>query len=69
MSTGCVFSSDTISVTESPTITGVLSFFDVSCNGFCDDSASVIGGGGTPGYTYDWFLVAAPADILIQSGV
>ncbi len=69
LSTGCVFSSDTISVTESPTITGVLSFFDVSCNGFCDGSASVIGGGGTPGYTYDWFLVAAPADILIQSGV
>ncbi len=67
LSTGCAFSSDTIAVTENPSITANVTFTDVTCNGFCDGTAQAFGatGGVTP-YTYDWFMVGTP-DVLVQS--
>src|SRR5690606_13447520 len=45
---GCV-TSDTVSISEPPQITGVVTPSNVSCNGLCDGSATVVAGGGTPG--------------------
>ncbi|MFH2142089.1 MAG: PKD domain-containing protein, partial [Bacteroidota bacterium] len=43
-----------ITITENPAVTAVASGIDVSCNGLCDGSASVIGGGGTGLGTYSY---------------
>jgi gliding motility-associated-like protein len=50
---GCVFS-DTIIVNEPPAITGTTSSTDVTCNGACDGTASVVASGGTGVLTYTW---------------
>jgi gliding motility-associated-like protein len=50
---GCVFS-DTITVNEPPEITGTISQTDVTCNGLCDGTASVVASGGTGALTYNW---------------
>ncbi|MEX1002275.1 MAG: gliding motility-associated C-terminal domain-containing protein [Crocinitomicaceae bacterium] len=52
-STGCV-TSDTISVSEPPEITGSIVPTNVSCNGACDGSATVSASGGTGPLTYAW---------------
>ncbi|MBD3639022.1 MAG: gliding motility-associated C-terminal domain-containing protein [Crocinitomicaceae bacterium] len=55
---GCV-TSDTVSISEPPQITGTVTPTDVTCNGACDGSATVVASGGTPftvgsPYTYTW---------------
>lgn len=44
----------TFSITEPTAITLSSSVTQVSCNGGCDGSATVIATGGTPSYLYDW---------------
>lgn len=44
----------TITVNQPTVLTAVSSSSDVTCFGLCNGSASVIAGGGTPGYTYLW---------------
>ncbi|MBL4705828.1 MAG: SprB repeat-containing protein, partial [Flavobacteriales bacterium] len=67
LSTGCVFSSDTVCVTENPSITVNVTFTNITCNGFCDGSAAALAAsGGVPPYVYEFYQVAAPTNILIQ---
>lgn len=50
---GCV-TTEVITVNEPPEITGTISATDVSCNGLCDGTASVVVTGGVLPYAYDW---------------
>jgi len=50
---GCV-TTEVITVNEPPAILGTITPVDISCNGLCDGSASIIISGGVPPYTYDW---------------
>lgn len=55
-SSGCV-TSDTVNIAEPPEITGTVTPTDVTCNGACNGSATVVAAGGTPGvggYAYTW---------------
>lgn len=45
---------DTIMLTSPPAVTSTISATDISCNGQVDGTATAMGGGGTPGYTYLW---------------
>lgn len=45
----------TVTITEPPQLTATItSSIDVDCNGNCNGSATVLAGGGIPGYTYLW---------------
>ena len=52
---GCV-TTETIIVSEPTEITGIISNTDVTCDGLCDGTASIVISGGVPPYTYDWGL-------------
>ena len=52
-SKGCT-KSCAYTVTQPTAVTADCSKKDASCNGASDGSASVVAGGGTPGYTYSW---------------
>jgi gliding motility-associated-like protein len=43
-----------ITVTQPTPLTVITSSTNVTCFGLCNGTASVIAGGGTPGYTYSW---------------
>lgn len=50
---GCTYTFNYLmSNIAAPTTT--MSHINVSCNGVCDGTASVVAAGGTPGYLYDW---------------
>ncbi|GAB4446830.1 MAG: hypothetical protein OHK0036_00270 [Bacteroidia bacterium] len=42
------------SITQPPALSGTVNTSSVTCNGLCNGSATVVPGGGTPGYTYTW---------------
>lgn len=50
---GCV-TTEVIIVNEPEEIIGDITTTDVTCEGLCDGTASVVVSGGTPLYTYDW---------------
>ncbi len=50
---GCTGTQNT-TLTAPPAITATMSNTSVSCSGGNDGTASVVAGGGTPGYTYSW---------------
>ncbi|MEZ4922320.1 MAG: gliding motility-associated C-terminal domain-containing protein [Crocinitomicaceae bacterium] len=50
---GCVFS-DTVTVHEPAEIVGIQSKTNVTCNGNCDGTASIVASGGTGALTYTW---------------
>lgn len=54
---GCQQQSPTYTITEPPAITATASATDVSCNGACDGSISVVAAGGAGGFTLEGFLV------------
>ena len=43
-----------VNVTQPTAVTATQSQVNVTCNGACNGSASVVASGGTPGYTYSW---------------
>ncbi|MCW3083283.1 MAG: hypothetical protein JWP12_649 [Bacteroidetes bacterium] len=43
-----------VTISQPTPLTVVSSSTDVTCFGLCNGTASVIAGGGTPGYTYSW---------------
>lgn len=50
---GCQYI-DVVTITEPTAVTGTnTAQTNASCNGACDGSVTIAGGGGTPGYTYD----------------
>jgi len=52
---GCLETSSTVTIIEPLALTITATATDVSCNGICDGTATVVITGGTPGYTIDWF--------------
>jgi gliding motility-associated-like protein len=50
---GCT-STASFSITQNPAITSTQSQVNVSCNGSCNGSATVVAAGGTGTYTYNW---------------
>ncbi|MBN4065712.1 gliding motility-associated C-terminal domain-containing protein, partial [Candidatus Amoebophilus asiaticus] len=50
---GCKATSS-VNITEPVQVTATVTGTNVQCNGACDGTASVTGGGGTPPYTYSW---------------
>jgi hypothetical protein len=48
------FSFTTVTITQPPALTNIVSTFGVSCFGGSDGCAAVIVSGGTPPYTYGW---------------
>lgn len=44
----------TVTITQPPPVTATQSQVNVTCNGACDGSASVVAAGGTGTYTYTW---------------
>src|SRR5690606_6606277 len=44
----------TFTLTEPPAVTSTISFISASCSNSCNATASLVGGGGTPGYTFSW---------------
>lgn len=50
---GCI-SSSSVTITEPPATTLTISKTDVTCNGFCDGTATANLSGGTGPYTYTW---------------
>jgi gliding motility-associated-like protein len=44
----------TVTITAPPALTATQSQVNVTCNGTCNGSATVVASGGTPGYTYAW---------------
>ncbi|MAR66476.1 MAG: hypothetical protein CL833_04400 [Crocinitomicaceae bacterium] len=50
---GCT-ASTSITLTEPPLLTASATGTDATCFGFCDGTATVTAGGGTPGYSYSW---------------
>ncbi len=47
-------SSNSVTITQPPTLTIVSNAVNVTCFGLCNGSVAVIAGGGSPGYTYSW---------------
>ena len=45
---------DQVIITEPAAVTAGVTGVDVTCNGLCDGTATVVAGGGTPPYTYLW---------------
>ncbi|MCW3103057.1 MAG: hypothetical protein JWO09_1497 [Bacteroidetes bacterium] len=58
-SVGCTASASVTINEPSTLISGITSSFNTSCNLTCDGSATVLAGGGTAPYTYQWNDVAA----------
>ncbi len=54
---GCMFTSNTVTISENPALTFTLSSTDANCFGVCDGTASMIVNGGLPPYTYIWLDV------------
>jgi gliding motility-associated-like protein len=52
-STACSVT-QTFTITQPPAITATQSQVNVTCNGFCNGSATVVAGGGNGTYTYSW---------------
>jgi gliding motility-associated-like protein len=52
-STACTVT-QTFTITQPPALTATQSQVNVTCNGACTGSATVVPGGGTPGYSYSW---------------
>ncbi|GIZ10245.1 hypothetical protein FUMI01_29690 [Flavobacterium sp. UMI-01] len=50
---GCSQSAQVV-ISNAPQLTATASSTNVSCNGGADGTASAVGNGGTPGYTYSW---------------
>jgi|GEM_PF-1954615 len=50
---GCMVT-DSATITQPTALQASISVNNVSCNGTCDGSATVLGTGGTPPYTYMW---------------
>lgn len=53
VSTGCTVTV-TATITQPPALTATTTQTNITCNGLCNGSASVVITGGTPGYTYLW---------------
>ncbi|MFM2016977.1 MAG: hypothetical protein RL007_633 [Bacteroidota bacterium] len=60
---GCT-ASTTVSITEPPALTAVVTGTDVLCNGGSDGSVSVVANGGNPGYTYLWLPTNSTSSTL-----
>lgn len=58
---GCV-AIECTTITEPAILTLSMTLADVSCNGVCDGTASVVIGGGTIPYTYNWMGAAGNVD-------
>ncbi|MBI3510650.1 MAG: gliding motility-associated C-terminal domain-containing protein [Bacteroidetes bacterium] len=50
---GCT-TSQTFTITQPTAVAATQSQVNVTCNGSCNGSATVVASGGTPGYTYSW---------------
>ena len=50
---GCTATSS-VTISEPTAVTASATATDASCNGFGDGSVTVVAGGGTPGYSYNW---------------
>jgi gliding motility-associated-like protein len=60
-SKGCIKTATTI-VNQPPVMTSTISNTPVSCFGGNNGTASVVAGGGTPGYTYSWAASGGTSD-------
>lgn len=54
---GCVMNSDTVVVGEPPAVIAFEVHTDITCNGFCDGTATATGFGGVGGFNFDWYQV------------
>lgn len=52
--TGCAITLPPVTISQPPAVTASVSSVPVLCYGDCNGSATVIAGGGTPGYAYQW---------------
>ncbi len=65
---GC-FAIDTVTITEPPAITAIVTVTDISCFGMLDGGMSVAATGGTGAYTYLWYTGATTTAISATGAV
>lgn len=66
---GCFDQSGNVTINQPTEVTGTATSTDMSCFDICDGTTSVVGGGGTPGYTYAWEAVPAGTGLGATSGL
>lgn len=65
---GCVDNTTITIVEPAPVVATITNSTDATINGASDGTAAASAAGGTPAYTYDWYVGCPPSGAPIQSG-